>query len=232
MAVETIQLDSWAEFKNILTAYSALDQSRKGQLVFRGHTDSTWDLKATIDRLREFSSNEERKAFLNRLLGEFKRCAAGLGATLPPSTQDLSWELLARHYGLATTVLDWTQSPWIAAYFAFEDTISLSAECVAIWCLDREIFATKAIPEIEIVDDESLLSENVRAIEQGGLFMQIRQIEQNAVDYLEPNIYKWEIPSRDGRIALKELDDMGINRRNLFRDLESAALTAARRVIG
>lgn len=108
----------------------------------------------------------------------------------------------------------------------------MTTDSVAIWCLDREIFLTKPIPEIEIVDDEALLSENVRAVEQGGLFMQIRQIDQNVVDYLEPKIYKWEIPSSDRRVALKELDDMGINRRNLFRDLEGAAQTAARRVNG
>lgn len=226
---------SWEDFKRSIASYADLEQDRKVQIIFRGHANADWKFVSTFDRLRHFRSSDDREASLRLLLGQFRRCAAGLGAMTPTVADPQSWtqwELLARHHGVPTTVLDWTQSPWVAAFFAFDDEAASTADRIAIWGLDREVFAEQKIDAIELIDDESLLFENVRAVEQEALFMRIRTLDAPVEQHLEGHLFRYTIPTANREHALRDLDDMRINRRTLFRDLDGAAITATRRELG
>jgi type I restriction enzyme M protein len=99
--------------------------------LFRGHADLDWELEPAIDR-SDFSGlqgkltrqDHERLAF-----NEFKRLA------LPhlPSRPTNDWEFLAlaRHHGAPTRLLDWTENPLAALFFAVEP---LQCKDGAVWC--------------------------------------------------------------------------------------------------
>ena len=91
--------------------------SRDQPLWFRGHGEAAWSL--TPSALRHKKEADRNKAL--ELLHEFKRIAPRKLDRQPSEKDDLGWVQLARHYGLPTRLLDWTQNAAIGLYFACEN---------------------------------------------------------------------------------------------------------------
>jgi hypothetical protein len=60
----------------------------------------------------------------NRYLEAFKVAAAGLRGPNPASLDTEQWWSLGRHFDLVTPLLDWTHSPYIAAFFPLWEVFS------------------------------------------------------------------------------------------------------------
>ena len=99
--------------------------------VFRGHARSSWMLESSLERARPAKS---RQADEQRLTRHFQaRAHHFLAAQQVPATT-LEWLALIQHHGGPTRLLDCTESPYVAAYFALEDETDGDS---AIWCIDR-----------------------------------------------------------------------------------------------
>jgi len=62
---------------------------------------------------------------------------------LPGEKEELEWMSLMRHHGAPTRLLDWTRSPYVAAFFAVEEATDDIQS--AIWAIDTEAIRTEAI---------------------------------------------------------------------------------------
>lgn len=124
---------------------------RGGTVICRGQSLSDWGLQPGIDRVVPRGAKiTERLDEEQQLIEEFRSKARNLvgpleRAHLEPDDSNkfvLSMTLM-QHYGGPTRLLDWTESPWVAAFFAVLDNPSGEG---AIWWV-RDAALTDALEQ-------------------------------------------------------------------------------------
>ncbi|RDX37255.1 FRG domain-containing protein [Kangiella sp. HD9-110m-PIT-SAG07] len=102
-------------------------QEEGGQtLWYRGQASDVWGLIPYYMRLDNAPPE-------TTLLKRFKQSAAMLIDTSPNESFD--WLFLMQHYGVPTRLLDWSESPLVALYFAVENLEQHGDKDGALWLL-------------------------------------------------------------------------------------------------
>ena len=192
-----VELTDWREINEFIEENFFTDNN----FVFRGQRDSNWALQTSLDRLlhsvpKEFLNENIVYSHLNR----FRRAIRGRrGANPAPIDRDNDLWALGQHYGLGTPLLDWSFSPYISLFFAFNEVASPTTGKRSLFALNLkkvreisrnlidweglqrsegkpvdwecEIFEEDRTPVIEIV--EPLTDDNPRIINQAGLFTRL-----------------------------------------------------------
>lgn len=224
----TVERVGWREFREHLLDFAALDLPARQAIVFRGQGSSEWPLTTSLDRWRRFAHDRDRDDANLGLLQSFRR--EMILADLRADLQDARLlELLARHHGLPSPVLDWTSSPYMAAFFAFEALRLGKASHVSVWVLDRAKLGPVS-HAFDFIDEPELLRFNPRALRQHGVFVRVNSISQPLEGLLEPALSRYDIAAGDARLALADLDAMRINASNLYGDLDGVCRTVISRM--
>jgi hypothetical protein len=242
---EVIRVESWKEFLERIT------DSPFHNWAFRGQRDARAPLFSALSRYliiygidrRAWSEQEER------ILRIFKRKAIHFLDHIPEFDDDLQWLALMQDHGAPTRLLDFTWSPYVAAFFALHN----ATEDAAIWVCNpfeiREVDERrikKMNPELPGNFRRFLLpgktpfvwigephAMNRRLIAQSGTFIVPgilgRPLEDILQEYPNPEktLLKLVLPTKLRTEGMRELYKMNITQASLFPDLDGLARSLA-----
>lgn len=123
--------------------------------LFRGQVNASWPLTPTLlRRLRNTVTPKRALEIEAAALSEFQAQAhlyspPAVPRGSPEEADLLAWWALMQHYGAPTRLLDWTASPYVAAYFACEREEDTDG---TVYVVAREVFAEAALLPHEYQD--------------------------------------------------------------------------------
>ncbi|GAB3097193.1 FRG domain-containing protein [Lysobacter terrae] len=102
-------------------------QAPGGEIWFRGHAVSNWTLVPSLARKTKHLAAEAalRKRFMQNAVPHLDRTP----------TTEWEWMFMMQHHRAPTRLLDWSESPLAALYFAVSEEAHVKKDG-AVWCLD------------------------------------------------------------------------------------------------
>lgn len=236
--IQEFELSRWKYFVDFIGA-ELLDYP---QFIYRGQASAAWPLEPSLDRVLRLRGKVASRVVRQRHLSTFQLAARGRRGPSPAQFGDENeWWALGQHQGLASPLLDWTSSPYVAGYFAYEDQPSEAPQRRAVYAIDVNAFEERSAellktfvgegraPIVEFI--RPMQDENSRLVSQGGLFTRApdgtdieawvkRSFPEDSSQIV---LIKVTVPSADRAVALRSLNRMNINRASLFPDLAGAS---------
>ncbi|AYG64335.1 FRG domain-containing protein [Rhizobium jaguaris] len=233
---------SWHDFKSAdLQDLFTGKPFDRGRFLFRGQGSESWPLISSFDRW--FKGERRYKAEASKkLMTLFEQETEGLQIDRDIWSDPNRRLGLAQHYGVPTRLLDWSESPYVAAFFAFAglDANALIeghesyVKNVAVWCIDRcvaNVWSSEA--GVEIIHVPSYGNERLR--NQLGWFTLLKAPYDSLEEYVShfdeapAALRRFSIPATDVRRALADLELMGMNFSRIYPGVDGSARTAVLR---
>ncbi len=219
--VEEASVESWLDLAALID-----ELSHQGtNWIFRGEPSTTYELRPAAGRegeevdaagQLEYDIERERTA-----LKRFRYDAQPYVMYTPQS--DLEWLAIAQHHGMATRLLDWTESLLVAAFFAVERAGTRGA---------ASIYGVSGLPVLNPSDcDDPFAIDRVYIYRPAHI--DVRISAQRSVftihpdptqPFQDPGLRKWAISQAACRDLKLVLDSCAINYASLFPDLHGLAL--------
>lgn len=223
---------SWKDLKDRLFG------SKYRSFIFRGQENANWPLRTLFHR--------EGRANLFRykdqdILTMFRRLSSILAQPFNIALDDDrgAFVHLMQHHGYPTPLLDWSFSPFVAAFFAFRNhrriNESVDGKYVRIYKFDLDGWVQRFEPVHLIATTrrnlsflEFLMQNNPRAIPQQALssVTSVDDVEsyiRSREDYCKTQFLEaFDVPVSDAPIALADLRHMGITAGSLFPGVDGA----------
>lgn len=234
--VPACHVENWEAF---ISAMRSPDHNKaKGEFVYRGQAGHDWHLSSTLARL--FDGGSVPAEHESNLLGQFRLAMRGRGLDVGNLPEQEVWAF-GQHNGLLTPLIDWTKSPYVALFFAFDEPDSEGVENASRAVFYLNMSSIRADETLSEIFFEPTHHENARLVNQAGLFTItpsgrdnlvtaiINELAENdVIDPIDPMdvarfIGKIHIPNENRVECLNTLRKMNIHHANLFPDAGGAS---------
>lgn len=246
--MKVVRLSRWDEFVGLTAAHAGW--------AFRGEVSAQWPLVSSLTRRLQTYCDDRSLWPLReeRALRVFRRKAHIYLPDRGALDDDLRCLALMQHHGAPTRLLDFTKSPFIAAFFALEEAVTDAAvyalNTPALWeaapgfdtTLTREridprqpghfnrYFLGNRWPLIWFGEPSEM---DRRLVAQSGLFVIPGVLDQSLERILagyaspDPLLIKYVLPLEMRVEAMQQLYRMNLTHASLFPDLEGLARSTA-----
>ena len=267
--MKEISLKAWEEFEEHVSRLASERSGRKNatdlyisEYLFRGQSNSTWPLTTTLERFTDrlltleeyyralFRTKPQVETFTGATwesiptISDYVKEIGNEGLLPPGKFPAYEYFVYLRHYGFPSPLLDWTRSPYVAAYFAFRDVQS-TATSASIYAYCEYTAGHKSgsssSPEIKGLGPyvrghrrhfQQQSEYTICTVHRDGKHSYARHqdaFEGNKED--QDELWKFNIPSSERRKILKRLEQYNINAFSLFGSEESLMETLSFREI-
>ena len=245
--MQVIKLTKWQDF---IQQAGALDG-----WAFRGEVSAQWPLVTSLTRrLQNYCPDRTLWPLReSRALRIFRRKAHNYLSDSSALNDDLRCLALMQHHGASTRLLDFTKSPYVAAFFALENAVADAAvyalNTPRLWSAAPRFDATLTRERIDpriagnyqryfLGNDQPVIwfgepSEmDRRLVAQSGLFVMPGQLDRPLADILddyeqsESLLIKYVLPLALRAEAMEALYRMNVTSATLFPDLEGLAMAS------
>lgn len=224
------EIKSWAEFKQFVAGLI----NGGSRYIFRGQPSSNYRLQTSFHR-------EHRYDLLRYNAEDCKRLEQNVNATTAHQYNrnnpvDFGALLsLAQHHGFPTPLLDWSWSPYVAAYFALSNRLKgeSASENHRIYVFDAMAWKNETVQALHIADPRPVITveefpahNNPRHLPQQSVhaFSNVEDIEA-WIRLMERNNHApyltiIDIPQSERECAMRDLAYMGVTAAALFPGLD------------
>lgn len=131
----TLWLNTWSDYKKLVDELSE-------NWAYRGQANAEWLLENAIERTDFIQLYKGIEA---DFVAEFQRGARNYLQKDQTPEYLIEWLALMQHHGAPTRLLDFSKSPFIAAYFAFEHCVASADQHIAIWAVNVNFLRIQAL---------------------------------------------------------------------------------------
>ncbi len=269
--MQELTLNSWEEYEDALVELERCrERLTKDEIVrsgvspyyYRGQSDSAWKLETTLERFTNKRMSLDEYYEITYSAKPRIETFSGMSWELPKpenfrnisKIHNMHWHLFnpsffeyfayLRHHGYPSPLLDWSASPYIAAFFAFRN-VSPSVDNVSVYVYQNTTTGIKVIegspativtfwPQGSIHQRHFLQQSDYTLCikhEEDKIILTSHETARISEYSTQDMIWKFNLPTSERKKAIQALKKMNINAYSLFLSIDSLMETIGQQQI-